>query len=72
MSFMDKVRGMLGQHGEKTHRGAEKSGDKLDERTGGKHSDAIDTGTEKGQEQTDRWTDEGGAGGGGRGGGAAA
>ncbi|MDT0382268.1 antitoxin [Streptomyces sp. DSM 42041] len=75
MSFMDKVKGMLGQHGDKADQGMEKAGNTLDERTGGKHSDKIDTGTQKGQEAMDRWTQEGGKGGdqpGGRGGGSAA
>lgn len=75
MSFMDKVKGMLGQHGDKADQGMEKAGSTLDERTGGKHSDKIDTGTQKGQEAMDRWTQEGGQGGdeaGGRGGGSAA
>jgi hypothetical protein len=74
MSFMDKVKGMLGQHGDKADQGVEKAGNTLDERTGGKHSDKIDTGTQKGQESMDRWTQEGGSdeGGGGRGGGSAA
>jgi hypothetical protein len=72
MSFMDKVKGMLGQHSDKAGKGMDKAGDKLDERTGGKHSDKIDTGTQKGQEQMDRWSQEGGQGGEGRGGGSAA
>jgi MT0933-like antitoxin protein len=56
MSIMDKVKELLGQHGDKAGKGIDKAGDKIDDKTGGKYSDKIDTVQEKakdmlGQEQ---------------------
>jgi hypothetical protein len=47
MSIVDKVKGMLGQHGNKAEKGIDKAGDVIDEKTGGKHSDRVDTAQEK-------------------------
>ncbi|TMR01816.1 antitoxin [Actinomadura soli] len=54
MSIVDKVKQMLGQHPDKARGGAEKTGDKIDERTGGKYSDKIDKAQDKAGEQIDR------------------
>jgi hypothetical protein len=42
MSIVDKIKNMLGQHSDKVHRGVDRIGGKIDEKTGGKHSDKID------------------------------
>jgi hypothetical protein len=57
MSIIDKVKGLLGQHSDKAEKGINKAGDVIDEKTGGKYSDKIDSAQEKakgmlgGQEQ---------------------
>ncbi|TDC87129.1 antitoxin [Actinomadura sp. 7K507] len=66
MSIVDKVKQMLGQHSDKARQGMERTGDKIDERTGGKYADKIDKAQEKGGDFIDR---ESGQGGGGQGGG---
>ncbi|GAA1543272.1 hypothetical protein GCM10009678_27320 [Actinomadura kijaniata] len=47
MSFVDKVKGMLGQHPDKAQQGVDKAGDMIDKRTGGKYSDKVDMGQDK-------------------------
>ncbi|MGW7350522.1 antitoxin [Streptomyces sp. Z26] len=58
MGFMDKVKGMLGQHGDKVGQGIDKGADTLDRRTGGKHSDKIRSGTDKAKDGIDRMGDD--------------
>ncbi|MQY02778.1 antitoxin [Actinomadura macrotermitis] len=59
MSFVDKVKEMLGQHGDKAKQGVEKAGDMFDQRTGGKHADKVD----KAQEQAGKYIDKNNTGG---------
>ncbi|PGH52455.1 antitoxin [Streptomyces sp. Ru87] len=70
MGMMDKLKAkMKGQegrdlarrHGEKMDRGVDRAGDTADERTQGKYSKHIDTGTEKGKDALGRYSgrDEG-------------
>ena len=47
MSIIDKVKELLGQHGDKAEKGIDKAGDMIDEKTGGKYSDKIDSAQEK-------------------------
>ena len=42
MGLMDKVRSMLGQHGDKVESGIDKGGDFIDDKTGGKHAAHVD------------------------------
>ncbi|MFD1146697.1 antitoxin [Saccharothrix hoggarensis] len=51
----DKAKEALGQHGDKADQGVDKAGEFLDERTGGRHSEHIQTGTEKAKEGLDRF-----------------
>lgn len=69
MGFMDKVKGMLGQHNDKVEKGMDKGSDTLDSKTGGKYSDKIQSGTDKGKDAMHRSRGE--HRGGGRGGDAA-
>lgn len=47
MGFMNKVKDLLGQHGDKVGQGLDKAAEAVDSKTGGKYSDQIKTGTEK-------------------------
>jgi hypothetical protein len=62
MSFVDKVKEMLGQHSDQAKKGVEKGGDMFDQKTGGKYADKVDKVQEKGSDYIDR-SGEGGAGG---------
>lgn len=66
MGFMDKVKGMLGQHSDKAGQGLDKGSETLDKRTGGKYTDKIQTGTDKARDRMseDKRRDEGGGSGG--------
>lgn len=66
MSFMDKVKGMLGQHSEKVTKGIDKAAGMADAKTKGKYSDRIRSGSQKAKEQAQKYGREGGSGGGGR------
>lgn len=67
MGFMDKVKGMLGQHSEKVTKGIDKAAGMADAKTKGKYSDRIRTSTQKAKDQAEKYGREGGSGG--RGGG---
>ncbi|MFJ5301631.1 antitoxin [Streptomyces sp. NPDC088350] len=45
----DKAEEIAEEHGDKISDGLEKAGDLVDEKTGGKHSELIDTAVEKAQ-----------------------
>jgi hypothetical protein len=68
MGMMDKVKGLLGQHGEKVTKGIDKAADMADKKTKGKYSDRIKTGSQKAKEQAEKYGREGGGSSGGRGG----
>ncbi|MBO8201226.1 antitoxin [Streptomyces smyrnaeus] len=59
MGFMDKVKGMLGQHGDKVQQGVDKAAKLADSKTKGKYSDKINTGARKAKDATQRLADEG-------------
>jgi hypothetical protein len=63
MSFVDKVKEMLGQHSGQAKKGVDKTGDMFDQKTGGKYADKVDKVQEKGNDYIDRGN-EGGTGGG--------
>ncbi|MFJ9245786.1 antitoxin [Streptomyces sp. NPDC101776] len=54
MSFMDKVKGMLGQHSDQAKQGVDRAGDMIDERTGGKHAKQVDMAQDKANDFIDR------------------
>jgi hypothetical protein len=64
MGFMDKVKGMLGQHSEKVSKGIDRAGQMADTKTKGKYSSQIRSGTEKAKQQTDKLGRQEGEGGG--------
>ncbi|MEE1927492.1 antitoxin [Streptomyces sp. TRM 70351] len=47
MSMKDKLKGMLKGHEGQARQGVEKGGDQIDRRTGGKHSEHVDTAQRK-------------------------
>jgi hypothetical protein len=47
MSILDKVKGMLKGKGEQVDKAIEKAADVVDDKTGGKHTDKIDSVAEK-------------------------
>ncbi|WP_369199367.1 antitoxin [Streptomyces sp. PU-14G] len=59
MGFMDKVKGMLGQHGDKVQQGLDKAAKAADSRTKGKYSSQISSGTKKAKDAAQRLADEG-------------
>ncbi|MET7571036.1 antitoxin [Streptomyces sp. NPDC005492] len=54
MSFMDKVKGMLGQHPDKAKQGVDRAGDMIDDRTGSKHAKQVDMAQDKANDFIDR------------------
>ncbi|MDF4253051.1 antitoxin [Streptomyces sp. WMMB303] len=68
MGFMDKVKGMLGQHGDKVQQGVDKAAQVADSKTRGKYSDKINSGARKAKDTAQKLGDEG-RGGSGTGGG---
>ncbi|MGW7517115.1 antitoxin [Streptomyces sp. NPDC054796] len=69
MGFMDKVKGLLGQHGDKVSKGLDKAAQVADSKTKGKYSSQIRTGTEKAKDAATRLGPDQGKGGGSAGGG---
>jgi uncharacterized protein YjbJ (UPF0337 family) len=59
MSIVDKVKELLGQHGDQVDKAVDKAGDMLDEKTGGKYADKVDKAQEEAKEAADRWGEEG-------------
>jgi MT0933-like antitoxin protein len=62
VGLMDKVRGMLGQHGDKVEQGIDKVGDVVDDKTGGKYAGQVDKAQDVAKEGVDKLTGEGGDG----------
>lgn len=59
MGFVDKVKGMLGQHSDKVQQGLDKAAKMADSKTKGKYSNQIQSGTEKAKDATERLSDQG-------------
>jgi MT0933-like antitoxin protein len=59
MSMMDKMKSLLGQHGDKVDKVVEKAGDIVDQKTGGKYADKVDKAQEQAKRTTERWGEEG-------------
>ncbi|MFI0444662.1 antitoxin [Actinomadura sp. 6N118] len=53
MSIVDKVKEMLGGHGDKAKGAVGKAGDMVDKKTGGKYADKVDTAQDKATEYID-------------------
>lgn len=69
MGFMDKVKGMLGQHGDKADQGIDRAGDMVDDKTGGKHAAHVDKAQQAAKDRLDKLQSDGGTGGAGGAGG---
>jgi len=54
VSIVDKVKGMLGKDPGKAKKAVDKSGDMLDNKTGGKYSGKIDKAQDKARDFIDR------------------
>ncbi len=54
MGAFDKLKGLLGQHGDQAKGAVEKAGDLVDGKTGGKYASQVDTG----QEQAENFIDK--------------
>jgi hypothetical protein len=55
MGFMDKVKGMLGQHSDKVSKGIDKAAGMADSKTKGKYSEQIRSGTRKAKDQAEKY-----------------
>ncbi|HKY64896.1 MAG TPA: antitoxin [Acidimicrobiales bacterium] len=64
MGLMDKVKSMLGQHGDRVEGGIDRGGDLIDEKTGGKHATHVDKGQDAAKDDLRKLDGEGGGGGG--------
>jgi hypothetical protein len=62
--FMEKVRGLFGQHGDKADAAIDKAGDAADDKTGGKYSEHVDKAQDAARDAADRLSGEGDKGGG--------
>ena len=58
MSMMDKMKSLLGQHGDKVDEVVEKAGDIIDEKTGGKYADKVDKAQEQAKRAAERWGEQ--------------
>jgi hypothetical protein len=52
MGLMDKAKDLLHKHDDKVDKGLEKAGDQVDERTGRKYTEHIDTAVQEAQKRT--------------------
>ena len=46
MGFLDKIKGLAGEHADKVEGAIDKVAEVVDEKTGGKHTDKIEKGVE--------------------------
>jgi hypothetical protein len=47
MSIIDKVKGLLGQHSDKAEQGIDKAGETINDKTGDKYSDQVESAQQK-------------------------
>ncbi|HEX6166686.1 MAG TPA: antitoxin [Acidimicrobiales bacterium] len=59
MGFMDKVKGMFGQHADKAEGGVDRGGDFVDDKTGDKYADHVDKGQDAATDALGKLDDEG-------------
>jgi hypothetical protein len=59
MSIMDKMKDLLGKHGDKVDKVVEKAGDMVDQKTGGKYADKVDKAQEQAKRTAEKWGEEG-------------
>jgi hypothetical protein len=58
MGFMDKVKGLLGQHEDKVDDAIDKAADVADDKTGGEHTDKIDDAADTAKDVVDGLADD--------------
>ncbi|WP_225094833.1 antitoxin [Streptomyces sp. CoH27] len=58
-NLKDTIEDIAEAHGDKIADGLEKAGDFIDDRTGGKHSDTIDTAVDKAQDLVEKLGENG-------------
>ncbi|MGW3210214.1 antitoxin [Streptomyces sp. NPDC001135] len=58
-NLKDKAEDIAEAHGDKIAEGLEKAGDLIDDKTGGKHSDTIDTAVDKAQDLVEKLGENG-------------
>jgi hypothetical protein len=54
MSILEKVKGMLGQHSDKAKKGIDKTGEVINEKTGGKYDEQVQSTQDKAKDMLDR------------------
>ncbi|GAA2092138.1 hypothetical protein GCM10009801_58540 [Streptomyces albiaxialis] len=59
MGFMDKVKGLMGQHGDKVQQGLDKAAQMADSKTKGKYTNQIKSGTQKAKDAAGKLADDG-------------
>ncbi|MFG3260241.1 antitoxin [Streptomyces sp. NPDC048172] len=59
MGFMDKVKGLMGQHGDKVQQGLDKAAQVADSKTKGKYTNQIKSGTQKAKDAAGKLSDDG-------------
>jgi hypothetical protein len=59
MSIMDKMKDLLGKHGDKVDKVVEKAGDVVDQKTGGKYADKVDKAQEQARRTAEKLGEEG-------------
>jgi hypothetical protein len=57
MGFMDTLKGWVGGHKDQTKQGVDKAADVAEEKTGGSHTEQIDSAAEKGKDAIDKLED---------------
>jgi hypothetical protein len=57
MGFLDTIKGLVGKNADKADDVIDKAADFADQKTGGKHSDKIDTAAEKAKQAVDKLDD---------------
>jgi MT0933-like antitoxin protein len=57
MGLMDTLKGWVGGHKDQTKQGVDKAADVADAKTGGSHTEQIDSGAEKGKDAIDKLDD---------------
>ena len=58
MGVLDSIKGFVKGNKPKVEDGIDKAGDVVDDKTGGKYADKVDTAQEKAKDAVDKLTDE--------------
>jgi MT0933-like antitoxin protein len=58
MGLLDKIKGMFGQHHDTIEGGIDKAGDFVDDKTGGKYADKVDSAQDTAHDTLDKLSGE--------------